>query len=113
MTEKLKQIIETARELRVGEFRKFFFVPNGTYGGFWGPNGFCNIGLYGWEINSKEWVEITDSADVFSVYQIGSCNIEIPEDLQIPVLWFHQPIHIDNSDDLSTILGEGVKEIKE
>lgn len=105
MTDKLKQIIEKATRKNSGTFRTLIFIPNGVYNGFWGPNGYDNIMILGQELRgSDEWFVISTTADVFNCYHSKSFNVDIPSDLGVPVIFFDEPVQIDNELDGSNVI---------
>lgn len=105
MTDKLKKIIKNATRKNSGTFRTLIFIPNGEYNGFWGPNGYDNIMILGQELRgSGEWFVISTTADVFNCYRCKSFNVDIPSDLGVPVIFFNEPVQIDNEFDLSNVI---------
>lgn len=109
MTDKLKELIEKAPVKRKGTFKNFMIVSNGAYDGFFGKNGFDSIILLGFDVETKEYVKITDYADVFDIFNVGEhigFNLDIPTEYGIPRIWFGKPVHIDNELNTSTVIGE-------
>lgn len=109
MTEKLKELIEKAPVKRKGTFKNLMIVSNGMYDGFGGANGFNSIILLGFDVETEEYVKITEYADVFNIFNIGNnvgFNVDIPNDYEVPRIWFSKPITIDNELNLSSVTGE-------
>lgn len=106
MTDKLKEIIENAPIKKKGKFVALMFISNGEYNGFWGFNGYDSMLVLGQEDNRSEgtWYKVATTADVFQAVKLESVSIDIPSDLGVPVMFFHEPIEIDNCLDLSSIL---------
>ena len=105
MTVKLKKIIENAPVKKAGTFVALMFIPNGEYNGFWGPNGYDNIMILGQEKHrGDEWVVISKTADVFNCYDGKGFNIDIPSDLGVPVMFFNEPVEINNELYLSNVI---------
>lgn len=106
MTEKLKSIIENAPVKTKGKFRCLFFLSNGEYDGFWGKNGYDNIFVFGYDDEAEEWCKVAAYADKFDIFRLnGTFNLHIPHDLGIPVMWFDEPVYIDNTLMLSNVVG--------
>ena len=112
MTDKLKELIEKAPIKRKGTFKDFLIVSNGLYDGFWGVTGFNSIILLGFDLETDQYVKITDHADVFDIYNVGeniSFSFDIPTEYEIPRIWFSKPIRIDNELNVSSVTGEVTK----
>lgn len=106
MTDKLKVIIENAPIKKKGKFVALMFISNGEYNGFWGVNGYDNMLVLGQEDNRSAgtWYKVATTADVFQAVKLEGVSIDIPSDLGVPVMFFHEPIEIDNTLELSSIL---------
>ena len=119
MTEQLKELIENAPIKRSGIFINLLVCSNGKYDGFWGENGYDNIILLGYDLETKQYYKITDKADVFNAFQfhdlanqisLGSFNMDIPNEYGVPRIWFSNArFKIDNDLNLSTVSAEFVK----
>ena len=118
MTEALKALIENAPVKTVGVFRSFLLVSNGKYDGLWGANGFNNILIFGkiYEEGNKiplddTWYKISAYGDVFSIMTglngvpLHGFHMDIPEEYEVPRIWFDAPISIDNAMQISTVIG--------
>ena len=118
MTEALKALIENAPVKTKGIFRSFLLVSNGKYDGFWGANGFNNILIFGkvYEEGNKipsddAWYKISEYGDAFSIMTglsgvpLHGFHMDIPEEYEVPRIWFDTPISIDNEIPVSTIIG--------
>lgn len=108
MKKALKELIENTEFKRKGKFSNFIIVSNGVYDGFWGKNGYNNILLLGFDAEDKKYYKITDSADVFSIFdfkEIYSFSLEIPSEYGVPRIWFTKPVFIDNTVPISTVTG--------
>lgn len=113
MTDKLKELIEKAPVKRKGTFKNFMIVSNGAYDGIWGENGFNSIILLGFDVETEEYVKITDYADVFNIYNVGESvgfNLDIPTEYGVPRIWFSKFITIDNELNISSVNGEVSKD---
>ena len=109
MTDKLKELIEKAPVKRKGTFKNFMIVSNGAYDGIWGENGFNSIILLGLDVETGEYVKITDYADVFNIYNVGESvgfNLDVPTEYGVPRIWFGKFITIDNELNISAVNGE-------
>lgn len=112
MTDKLKELIQKAPIKRKGTFKSFLIVSNGVYDGIFGINGFNSIILLGFDIDKKEYVKITDYADIFYIYNVGenvSFNLDIPTEYGVPRIYFGRPITIDNEINISSVNGRVIK----
>ena len=109
MKDKLKELIKKAPVKRKGTFKNFMIVSNCAYNGFWGENGFNSIILLGFDVETKQYVKITDYADVFNIYSVGEnvgFNLDIPTEYGVPRIWFSKFITIDNELNISAVNGE-------
>ena len=109
MTDKLKELIKKAPVKRKGTFKNFMIVSNGVYDGIWGENGFNSIILLGLDVETEEYVKITDYADVFNIYDVCQSvgfNLDIPTEYGVPRIWFSKFITIDNELDISSVNGK-------
>jgi len=109
MTDKLKELIEKAPVKRKGTFKNFMIVSNGAYDGIWGENGYNSIILLGLDVETEEYVKITDYADVFNIYNVGEnvgFNLDIPTEYGVPRIWFGKFIKIDNELNISSVNGK-------
>ncbi len=106
MTDKLKEIIKNAPVKKKGKFDALMFISNGEYDGFWGSNGYDNMLVLGQEGNRSggTWYKVATTADVFQAVKLEGVSIDIPSDLGVPVMFFHEPIEIDNTLELSSII---------
>ncbi len=109
MTDALKALIENAPIRPVGFFQKLMFVSNGIYDGFYGINGYDNILILG--LSNGKWCKISEYGDKFDIYtdKMGF-NLDIPTEYGVPCIWFNEPVFIDNSLGLSSVVGELKKE---
>lgn len=108
MTKALEELIENAEHREVGDYDILMIVPNGTYDGFWGVNGYDNIMLLGKVREENKWYIISDEgADVLNIERIGHAilNLDIPSVYGMPTIWFRRPIHIDRTTPISSITG--------
>jgi len=109
MTDKLKELIEKATYKPVGDFASLMFVSNGEYDGFFGKNGYDNLLILGCE--NDEWYKISDYGDAFCICTaLMNFNLDIPSDYGVPRIWFYEPVHIDASFRVSTVIGQFEKE---
>ena len=111
MKKALKELLENAEEKRVGHFHNLLIVSNGVYDGFWGKNGYNNIILLGYVASDTKYYKITESADIFNIFDLGrnnfrTLNIDIPTEYGVPRIWFNKPIFIDYSAPISGVVGE-------
>ena len=107
MKKALKELIAEAPMKEKGTFQQLMFVSNGVYDGFWGKNGYDNIMILGYDAKDKKWYKVSDKGDVFNIFgKMKSFNLDIESKYGAPTIWFNNPIHIDNSDGLSTITGK-------
>ena len=107
MTDKLKELIDTAPKRTVGTYDKLMFVSNGAYDGFWGANGYDHILILGWERKTNKWYKISDYGDKFDIFQAGMrFNLDIPSEFGVPCIWFDSPVYINNYLEASNVIGE-------
>lgn len=108
MRKALKEIIDTAEERLVGDFDYLMIVSNGIYDGFWGKNGYDNILILGYVRTEKKWFIISRYGDVFCMYYpiMGTFTLDINHKYGVPTIGFVKPIHIDNTEQLSSVIGE-------
>ena len=108
MRKTLKKIIDTAEERSVGYFDTLMFVSNGIYNGFFGKNGYDNILILGYVRAEQKWFIVSRYGDVFSIYYpiMGTFTLDINHKYGVPTIGFGKPIHIDNTDQLSSVIGE-------
>ena len=108
MRKALKEIIDTAEERLVGDFDYLMIVSNGIYDGFWGKNGYDNILILGYVRAEQKWFIVSRYGDVFSIYYpiMGTFTLDINHKYGVPTIGFGKPIHIDNTDQLSSVIGE-------
>lgn len=111
MTEKLKNIIETAeRANEPCSFSEFLIIPtNEAYNGFWGENGFDNMIVLGGSLSEDKWFEISKcDCDSFHITWLKGINFDSPSDLGCLRAFFDEPIEILISE--SSILAKGGQE---
>ena len=104
MKKALKELIETAEEKMVGEFRAFLTIPNGIYDGFCGKNGYDKILLLGRSTEDDRWYKIADSIDAIHLFYPPSLNWEIDSKYGVPSFWTNNPIEIYYDGMTSSIL---------
>lgn len=107
MKKELQNMIAHADYKPMGVFYKLIFVPNGVYKGMFGPNGYDDIMILGYD--GEGWYVVSKFGDKFDIYETGpGFNVDIPSNLGVPVIWFNKPILIDNRLDISSVVGEVV-----
>jgi len=108
MKEELKELIENAPKKLVGDFNSLMIVSNGAYDGFWGGNEYDYLLILGTDCETDQWCMVSEYGDILNIENIGNhmCNIDIPEKYGVPRIFFRTPIHIDNSQELSSIMGK-------
>lgn len=105
MNDKLKELIKKASCKPVGYFTSLMFISNGKYDGFWKENGYDNILILGY--SDGEWYRVSEYGDVFNIYRtLMNFNLDIPTEYGVPRIWFDEPIYIDNSLELSSVVGK-------
>lgn len=112
MKKALKELIEQSTWKRKGVFKSLIIVSNGKYDGFFGSNGYDNLLILGFDVDDKKYYKITDSADVFNIFDIpmrDTFSLDIPTEYGVPRMWFTHPIYIDNELNLSTVTGDILK----
>ena len=108
-TDKTKELIEKSQYKPEGWFTSLMFVSNGVYNGFWGKNGYDNILILGF--SDGKWYIVSKYGDVFNIYNsLMNFNLDIPTEYGVPRIWFDKPIYIDNSIDISSVVGKFEKE---
>jgi len=112
MKKALKELIENAPKKTVGTFDALMIISNGVYDGFYGKNGYNNILILGRvRVNEEStWYKVSEYGDKLDILsrEITHCpfNLDIPTKYGVPVIWFDYPIYIDNSLEISSVLGE-------
>lgn len=96
-------------QLSKAEYSKvFLIVSNGIYDGFWGENGYNNIIILVQKPKSDVWYKLCEEVDKFTIFDITErqiFNLDIPNDYEVPRIWFLNPIKIDYSVPTSDIFG--------
>lgn len=109
MTDELTKLIKDAPYIHSGRFSGFMIVPNGTYDGFWGVNGYDNILILAQPWKEDKWYKLATEADKFNIFDFkghhATFNLDIPSEYGVPRIWFDTPIEIDYSIPTSDVIG--------
>lgn len=93
MKKELKELIESASPYKDELLDGFLIIDSGElYNGNHGNNGYNNLIIVGYRNNPTKYYLITTISDVFDVYKIESCHLDIDHDLGCISIWFFKPI---------------------